>query len=348
MDKKNTKKDKLGKLTAIAVFSLIFLLIVIITIFKYKNTFKYNEEDVTGNLPGNLYNKGLFCDYDGRIYFKNISDGGALYSCKDNLTDFKRISTDNVSYINVDGNHIYYSRMNLERNNESLLASFNSNGLYRCDMKGNKITSLYNSPTGLISLCGNDIIYQHYDTKTGLTLYSVGIDGKKEKKISDNPISPGCYDGKYMYYSEMDNDHYIIKYDIKSGSTSTYLKVRTMYPIINNNYIYYMDIDDNYCVHRYSMKTGETTKITDERCATYNISISGRYIYYQTDASDSNRLCRMDLTNNDVITIMDGNFNNINVTENYMFFSDMNLTKYYYVENGTNIPKAFEPEIEKN
>ena len=41
---------------------------------------KMNQGFVNGNTAGNLYNGGLFCEYNGVIYFSNPNDNGRLYS----------------------------------------------------------------------------------------------------------------------------------------------------------------------------------------------------------------------------------------------------------------------------
>ena len=42
---------------------------------------------MNGSTAGNLYNGGLFCEYDGTVYFSNPSDGGKLYSGRGISTD---------------------------------------------------------------------------------------------------------------------------------------------------------------------------------------------------------------------------------------------------------------------
>ena len=69
---------------------------------------KMNQGYVNGNTAGNLYNGGLFCEYNGVIYFANPSDGGKLYSMDSNGNNLKKLTNDNATYINVDDNYIYY------------------------------------------------------------------------------------------------------------------------------------------------------------------------------------------------------------------------------------------------
>ena len=46
-----------------------------------------NDAGTTGNTAGNLNNGGLFCESDGKVYFANAYDGGALYCMNPNETE---------------------------------------------------------------------------------------------------------------------------------------------------------------------------------------------------------------------------------------------------------------------
>ena len=261
------------------------------------------------------------------------------------LDDFKVISGDNVSYISVNGPYIYYNRSNLHNSAANTVFKINNVGAYRCDLDGTSITDLYTEPTGVVCQYGNNVYYQHYDEKTGLTLYKVKIDGSDEEKISDTPIVPGCFlDGK-MYYSSIDNNHFIMIYEPDTKKHYQFLDERCMYPIISGDYIYYIDIDNNYGISRYPLKGGKPEAIIDERCSTYNISISGKYLIYQTDASNENALCKYNLETNTSSVILPGNYADINITSDYIFFTKFGTNECFYIENGTSLPKKFEPNV---
>ena len=67
---------------------------------------------MNGNTAGNLYNGGLFCEYDGTVYFSNPSDGGKLYSMSPDGSNLAKLCDDTVSYINADEHYLYYVRNN--------------------------------------------------------------------------------------------------------------------------------------------------------------------------------------------------------------------------------------------
>ncbi len=101
------------KKTIIFIFVLALIIGGFTALSHYSNKVYYNEEDVTGNLAGNLYNGGLYCEVDGTIYFSNPADDGALYSMAPDCTDVKKLSTDKVASINADEHYIYYSFLTL-------------------------------------------------------------------------------------------------------------------------------------------------------------------------------------------------------------------------------------------
>ena len=58
------------KISIIIAVIVIIALIAAAAIFHYlSNRTHFNEGYVNGNTAGNLYNGGLFCEYDGTVYF---------------------------------------------------------------------------------------------------------------------------------------------------------------------------------------------------------------------------------------------------------------------------------------
>ena len=41
-----------------------------------------NPVGTVGNTAGNLYNEGLFCEYDGTVYFVNTYSNGGIFSLR--------------------------------------------------------------------------------------------------------------------------------------------------------------------------------------------------------------------------------------------------------------------------
>ena len=85
------------------LLAIIFLAIVIYfgTDLSATKT-KMNQGYVNGNTASNLYNGGLFCEYNDVIFFSNPSDGGKLYSMDSNGNNLKKLTDDVATYINAD------------------------------------------------------------------------------------------------------------------------------------------------------------------------------------------------------------------------------------------------------
>ena len=99
---KNNKKNLL-------IIGGIFLaLIVVVILLSFKSSVKKLPEDTIGNTAGNLNNGGLFCEYDGKVYFSNAYDSGTLYVMNPDETGVKKMNESGVSYINASESYLVY------------------------------------------------------------------------------------------------------------------------------------------------------------------------------------------------------------------------------------------------
>ena len=107
--KKSTKRF-------ILIAIIVILAIIVISVFSYlKNRTHFNNADVSGNIGGNYYNSGLFCEHNDTVYFANPYDDYALYKMTPQGTNAEKLSSDKVSFINADNHYIYYVRDNTSR-----------------------------------------------------------------------------------------------------------------------------------------------------------------------------------------------------------------------------------------
>ncbi|MGB8450974.1 MAG: DUF5050 domain-containing protein [Anaerocolumna sp.] len=305
----------------------------------------YNSENAFGNTSGNLFNGGLFCEYNDKIYFSNMKDEGALYSMDLELKNFKKISNDKIGYINAVGSYLYYSRMNNKKQtSKPNIFAFKNVGIYRIKFNGKDTKSLYDNPSGLINVYGNSLYYQHYNKEGGLKFYKVGIDGSGEKKLSDEAILPMTIVNNMLYYTGVNDDHFLYSMNLTNNSKSVIYEGNCYAPIINKNYIYFISLSDNYFLYRIDLNGKNKTLISGERCSTYNITEDGKYLYYQVDNNKDNRIGIMNLGTGDVHTIKTGDYKNIHILDNYVFFTDFEEKETYYIPTGSsNNLKAFNP-----
>jgi len=341
-------KNKIPYIILSAVF---IILIVLLFGFAVSNQItRQNDGTVLGNTAGNLYNGGLFCEYDGVIYFANHNDDNSLYRMNAaTCSGIEKLHHDRVCYLNADENYLYYSRVNhmKEEGSASIFTLFNT-GLYRVNRKNaQNLHSIYASPCGLALLYGNELCYQRYEEGEGLSLHRVGTDGENNTEFSSEALLPACVSNGIFYYSGVNKDHDLHTLNPDTGETATILERSTYFPIVREEGIYFMTLGD-YAIHRYNPADGTSEKLISEPCATYNISNDGRYLYYQVDRTDNNRICVLDLETMTSSTILEGDYNQIHVTSNYVFFTDFaETTVYAYATDTSGSLSKFNPPVKK-
>lgn len=334
------------KILTILVLVLIFG--GLITWSYYSSKVYYNEEKVTGNLAGNLYNDGLFCEIGDTIYFSNPADDGALYSMNSDCTNVKKLSTDKVASINADEHYIYYSRRNYAKESANTSAlSFYNTGIYRYTRKNGRTAMLFDGANGVSCLFGNTIFYQHYDEKTAIQMHSVDIDKKNAGMfISDGGVPASIRNG-ILYYAADDHDHYLHTLNLRTKEDNVIFNDNCFMPIAMPGGVYYIASSDNYAIYRIGYDGGEPVKLVDEFCFTFNITEDEHYLFYQIDGGEDNRIACLDLWNATTKTIMDGNFKQINITSRYVFFSDFQGYRTYAYQRENGIVNIFEPPVLK-
>lgn len=316
-----------GKIIAI----VIILLLVGGSIFNYiSNKTVLNQDTILGNTSGNLMNDGLFCEYKNKIYFSNSNDSGALYVMDSNCENFKKLHSDTVSNLNVAGKYIIYARNNTDKATSSEnFFSFHKTGLYRVDKKGNHTKTLYESPVGIAALSGNYVYYQHYNKRTGIQLYKVRLDDKEGEKINESAIAPLAIANQTLYYVGVGDNHNIYQTDLTTNTTTTLYEGNCSHLVVQDNFIYFFDLENNHALSRMELDGSNPTALVKERCSTYNVSSGGNYIYYQRDDGEKNGIYRYDIKNDVTASILEGDFNCINVTTDYVFFQEFNTTNTY-------------------
>ena len=73
-----------------------------------------NPDGTVGNTAGNLNNEGLFCEYDGTVYFYNSFDGGGLFAMNPDESNLRRINNMVVRNILAGGKYLYYFPQQVE------------------------------------------------------------------------------------------------------------------------------------------------------------------------------------------------------------------------------------------
>ncbi len=333
IDKKKKKKSNITSIVILICTGLAFVGMIVALVLS--GITKKNPEGTLGNTAGNLYNMGLFCENGNYIYFSNFEDDGTLYRMTKDCTKITKMYSDRIRYINCDGNYLYYARVNnLKASGGSIFTLYNT-GLFRIKAKGNaQLLTLDTAPCAALLLCGNNIYYQSYAENEGLRLYTTGTDGKKDYMITQEAIYPACVHNNSLIYSGIAEDRNIWAMDLTTGDKQLLYEGMTYFPIADDDWIYFIDVED-YHVYRTNYG-GPKKEVVAKAVCTYNISLDGRYLYYQADRTDDNHIGFIDLKTGVDTRIADGNYKYINVTSNYVFFTTFDeTTTYAYAIDGS-------------
>lgn len=293
---------------------------------------QYNETYVNGNTAGNLYNGGLFCESEGKIFFSNPDDRNRLYSMDINGGGLKKLSNDTAMFINADSHYVYYVRRNkFQQDQDQALSvfSFNNNSLCRISRDGGSVTILDEDPCIYATLIGNYIYYLHYDSEDATSLYKIGIDGEGKKMLSQDYMFTCSTLGQYFYYDGI-HDGMLYEYDTATDSTQMVYDCQCYKPIVtSDNNVYYMDAKKNNALVHTNIQFGNPNTLTDDSIDFYNVY--GSYIYYQRyDEQDGSALCMIKNDGTEGHVLMNGDFSNIHVTSYYIYITDYHTGQVFY------------------
>ncbi len=336
------------KKNIIIMSGLIVLVIVVIIWYFFSEDTHFNNENDDGNTPGNLYNNGLFCQLDDKIYFSNLLDDGALYSMDADLSTFKKISNDKINYINASGHYIIYNRINnLKEHNKGSALEFINVGVYRINLNGKKIVRLDRTPAGSVHQYGNDVYYLHYDKNESYALYSIGLDGKNGKMLFEQAVSCAMITDWYIYYTGVLEDHNIYRLLRENNQQELVKEGNYSQVILQDSSLYCINNADNYSIVQMNLDGTSEKTIVNDRVITYNITQDGNYLFYQADGGDHNGVYCVNLSTGESSLIQAGDYQNLCLTKDYLFYNKLNSSEMYYVDlNNPTIAKAFIPEID--
>lgn len=341
------QKRKLGNIKSNIL--LLLVLVTIATIFvvaKYSGRVIPNVEGAVGNTACNLYNGGLFCADDDRIYFSNLNDGGALYSMSKNLDDFQYMQEDTVGYINNTSNYVVYSRLNYTRNDSvKHVLQFSYSGIYRVNKKGShSIGGIYAYDVGAVSLIGNEVYYQKHEKDGNMNLYRASLDGKKDELLLEEKVVPGTLTSTKIYYAGAEGDHYIYSFAPASKQKVVIYKGNCYQPVLIGGNIYFISLSQNYNIAKIDELGQNPTILVEEKCSYYNVTPDEQFIVYQVDDGKKNRLEVMDLSTRKKTVVKEGDYNGISIIGDRVFFREFGTDdEYYFSLNAPDVVESFNP-----
>ncbi len=303
------------------------LLITLFVAMFFLNRIHMNPEGTVGNTAGNLNNRGLFCEYNGTVYFSNSYDGGSLYSMDPGEGNIRKLNSMVVQNILAGGRYLYYFQTGATPTSGfgqvQGMKSFD-----RCDLNGRNTNALTKDVVVTAQLV-NNYLYMLVATNSGPSFYKLKIDKTDKTVLASLSINPACAQDGVIYYNGVETDHYLYALNTEGDTISELWAGNLWYPILSGDYVYYMDVAENYRLCRYSLSQDVIEVLTNDRVDCFNVG-SG-FIYYQKNDSVSPQLICMRTDGSDAFVVAEGTYTNINMTSQYVYFKafDDDITTYH-------------------
>ncbi|WP_026661058.1 DUF5050 domain-containing protein [Butyrivibrio sp. AC2005] len=323
MDNKRIIIGFSAAITFITIFILIYIL---------RNRVPLNDESAIGNNAGNLYNGGLVLEMDGKVYFSNPLDSGAMYSMNPDETDLNDITMMAVRNIVGYGKYVYYymdtSKSNATSDLKGLGRVSTFYGLYRSEIDGDNQELLDRNLISAIQLVGSDLYYTVTSgEKSGLN--KIRIDGEKQALVTTEMLDPSCASAGKIYYSGVDLDHNLHMMDTLSNNSSSIVMGGNIWqPIIMGDYVYYIDAEHHYRLCRANLATGNSEVLINSRVDYYNMNEYN--IFYATSEAGNQTLRVMKLDGSGNTVIAEGIYHGLSLTSKYLYFKPFGVENVMY------------------
>lgn len=323
------------------LFILLLVFLGIVLIFSGRTTM--NPAGTVGNTAGNLNNGGLFCEYNGTVYFSNANDGGSLYAMNADESNVRRLNTLKVGNILAGGKYLYYFQTGSASSDSGFGQLQGMKSFDRCKLNGSDATALTRDVVVTGQLVDN-YLYLLVSKLTGTSFYKMKIDKSEQVDLADYYINPACAVNGIIYYNGAQDDHYLYALNTANDVVSEVWKGNIWYPVVEGDYVYYMDVANNYRLCRYSMSQNVIQILTEDRVDCFNVG--NGYIYYQKNGKSPQLKC-MYTDGSYAQVIAEGNFTNINMTSQYVYFREFaNETAMYHAPLGSSAYSRFSPAEE--
>lgn len=318
------------------------LIIALLSIIMLSQRIAMNPDGTVGNTAGNLNNGGLFCEYDGVVYFSNSCENGSLYRMNPDESDLIRLNTLKVRNLLAGGKYLYYFQQGASVVSD-FTEPFNVHSFERCRLDGSNASAMVRDIVTQAQLVDN-YLYMLTATSSGPSFYKLKIDNSDKVELGSFPINPSCAVNGVIYYNGTENDHYLYALDTATDTPQEIWRGNLWYPVVEGDYVYYMDVANNYRLCRYSLSQNVIEILTQDRVDCFNVG-SG-YIYYQKNGSDAQLKC-MRSDGSEVKTIAEGNYTHISMTSQYVYFQEFgNDTLLYHSPLGSSGYEPFSKAME--
>lgn len=327
------------KAARIALSVIIALLLIIVVILvSFSQRIVMNPAGTVGNTAGNLNNDGLFCEYDGTVYFYNSFNGGGLFSMAPDESGMHRLNTLEVRNILAGGKYLYYFHTGASTITTGFGHAFGMKSFLRSKLNGSNAEALTTDVIVTGQLVDN-YLYLLSSGNAGPSFYKMKIDGSDRVDLADYVINPACADNGVIYYNGTQGDHYLYALDSATDVPYEVWKGNIWYPVLEGDYVYYLDVANNYRLCRYSRADDIIEVLTDDRVDCFNVG--GGYIYYQKSGDNPQLKC-MRTDGSGVKAVAEGNYTRINMTSKYVYFQEFgNGVSMYHSQLGSDYYELF-------
>ncbi len=328
------KTIKITLIAAAAVLAAAISILLAIT-----QRVSMNPSGTVGNTAGNLNNEGLFCEYDGTVYFYNTFSGGGLFAMEPDESGIRRLNTLEVRNILAGGKYLYYYHTGNSSVASDFGHAFGMRSFQRCKLNGSNATSLLDGVIVTGQLVDN-YLYLLSSKNTGPSFFKVKIDNSEQVDLADYVINPACAQNGIIYYNGTQSDHYLYALDTATDTPSEVWKGNVWYPVLEGDFVYYLDVANDYRLCRYSLSQNVIEVLTQDRVDCFNVG--GGFIYYQKNGDDAQLKC-MRTDGSGAKTIAQGNYTRINMTSRYVYFQEFgNETATYHSQLGSDYYEVFQ------
>lgn len=328
--------------TTLTIVIIVIVMAALGTLLYFTQRITMNPPGTVGNTAGNLNNDGLFCEYDGTVYFSNAQAGGSLFAMDPDEGNVRRLNSLKVRNILAGGNYLYYFQQGAAESQSTGIGGILSVYAFeRCKLDGTNATTM----AGDVVVTGqlvNNYLYLLTTSSSGISFYKMKIDRSEQVELADYIINPACAVDGIIYYSGTETNHYLYALDTATDRTSEFWRGNLWYPIREGDDIYYLDVANNYRLCRYSISRNEIQVMTEDRVDCFNVG--GGYIYYQKNSAIQPQLKYMYTSGGESYVLADGNYTNINLTSRYVYFQAFDdTTTMYHASLGSSYYSIFSP-----
>ena len=332
------------RIRAILIFVLIIVILAVMGVFLYfSQRITMNPDGTVGNTAGNLNNGGLFCEYDGTVYFSVTQAGGGMFAMNADESNIRQLNNQLVGNILAGGDYLYYFQTGTAASSSGsgLMQLQGIHSFNRCQLNGKNSTAI-TTDVVIKGQLVNNYLYLLTSKGSSISFYKTKIDGSDHIDLVDYVIDPACAENGTIYYSGTDTNHYLYTLNTANDASNVYWRGNVWYPIKQGDYVYYMDVENNYRLCRYSFSQNVIEVLTQDRVDCFNVG-SG-YIYYQKNSTSNPQLICMSVDGSYPFTLAYGNYTNINMTSRYVYFQAFDDTNtLYHAPLGSSTYSVFMP-----